>query len=158
MVHSKRNEDVDYLRDHMMAADAEIVSRFETLEMGVDDIAIDLGLEEDAVRMCLTQNSGAYRNTLRVGKGEERKYFDDLIAKRASQAMEILLDSQEDAVKYRAAKFIMDEHSGRNDASVKSLRDVQSLGIGVLQLNAALLKARQQISRVREIGMKEITI
>lgn len=134
------------------AADIEIKTRYEDLEMSVQDIADDMGLDADAVRMSLAQTSCAYRVELKQGKVEEKNFFENAVAKRAAETMEQLLDSPEESVKFRAAKFIMDEYKGRNDAAVKGLRNMQQLGIGVLQLNEALRRSREQLAKSRMNG------
>lgn len=126
----------------MTTADKEIQTRYEELGMAIAEIAMDLGYDEDAVRLSLTQNSASYRNTLRVGDEREVQIFNQLIEGRAARVMEQLLDSDDDQVRYRAAKFVIDERKGRNDAAVKGLKAAQNLGLGVLQLNEALRKAR----------------
>jgi hypothetical protein len=131
------------------AADVEIKTRYEDLEMSVADIAEDMRLDADAVRMSLAQTSATYRVELRQGKVEEKAFFENAVAKRAAETMEQLLDSPEESVKFRAAKFIMDEYKGRNDAAVKGLRSMQNLGIGVLQLNEALRRSREQLAKAR---------
>ena len=132
------------------ASDVEIKTRYEDLSMSVTDIAEDMGLEQDAVRLSLTGNSAAYRNTLRRGAGEERALFNDMILKRAAATMEQLMDSPEESVRFRASKFVIDEIKGRNDAAVRGLAATQNLGIGVQALNEALRAARMSIARVRE--------
>lgn len=126
----------------MNAADKEIVTRFEDLDMSVDDIAVDLGVEPDAVRLSLTQNSARYRNAVKRGERGEDEVFTDMICNRAARVMEQLLDSEEDIVRFRASKFVIDEYKGRNDAAVRGLKAAQQLGVSVLQINEAIRKAR----------------
>lgn len=129
----------------MTAADKEIITRYEDLSMSVEEIAGDLELESDAVRLSLTQHSATYRGMVRSGGAcgsAEPSVFNELIANRAARVMEQLLDSDEDQVRFRAARFVIDEHKGRNDAAVRGLKAAQALGVSVLQINEAVKKAR----------------
>ena len=143
----------------MNAADREILTRYEELGMVVDEIAADLGYDADAVRLSLTQNSAMYRNTLRVGSEKEAQIFSQIIEGRAARVMEQLLDSDDDQVRFRAARFVIDERKGRNDAAVRGLKEAQRLGVGVLALNAALKRARQlRLASAGEIADKQNSI
>lgn len=138
----------------MTAADKEIITRYEDLSMSVDEIAGDLELESDAVRLSLTQHSATYRSMIRHGSAEnggESRVFNDLIATRAAKVMEQLLDSDEDQVRFRAARFVIDEHKGRNDAAIRGLKAAQQLGVSVLQINEAIKKARLMRLRTQEL-------
>ena len=89
----------------------------------------------------------SYKSSLRDAENTERKVFGELVANRAASVMEQLLYAEDEGVRYRAAKFVIDEHRGRNDAAVANMKAMQNVGIGILQLNAAVQKARMM--RVR---------
>jgi len=126
----------------MNASDREIVTRYDDLGLTPEDIAADLSLETDAVRMVLSQYSANYKSSLRESGNTERKVFNELVANRAASVMEQLLYAEDESVRYRAAKFVIDEHRGRNDAAVANMKAMQNVGIGILQLNTAVQKAR----------------
>lgn len=124
--------------------------------MTVADIAMDLEVAEDAVRLSLVQNSAQYRAEVRKDEAGEKDVFNDLIMTRAARVMEQLLDSEDDQVRYRASKFVIDEHRGRNDAAVKGLKAAQQLGVSVMQINEAIQKARRM--RLRERTTQAIPV
>ena len=133
----------------MTAADKEVLARFEDLQMSVEDIALDLNLDQAAVRLSLAQNSSSYRVELRSGKGEEKQLFEEMVMMRAKRVMGELLTSDDSQTQFRAAKFIIDENTGRNNAAVRGLAATRQLGISVNELNDALRRARMQ--RVRSV-------
>jgi predicted nucleic acid-binding protein len=128
----------------MTAFDKEVVARYEDLAMRIEEIAADLTVEPEAVRVSLAQNSAQYRNELRMGESGERQLFEDFAEKQAVRVMQDLLAADDEAVRLRAAKFIIDERKGRNDAAVRGLKAMQNVGISVQQFNEALLRARRQ--------------
>lgn len=133
----------------MTAADKEVLARYEDLQMSVEDIALDLNLDQAAVRLSLAQNSSSYRVELRSGKGEEKQLFEEMVMMRAKRVMGELLTSDDSQTQFRAAKFIIDENTGRNNAAVRGLAATRQLGISVNELNDALRRARMQ--RVRSV-------
>lgn len=124
--------------------------------MSVEDISLDLGLEKEAVRLSLAQHSATYRTELRSSKGEEKQLFEDFMMKKAQRVMGQLLDSEDSQTQFRAAKFIIDENTGRNNAAVRGLAATRQLGISVTELNEALIRARQQRMRARAVDVQEI--
>ena len=128
----------------MNASDKEVLARYEDLQMSAEDIAVDLSLDVNAVRMSLAQYSAVYRTELRSGKGEEKGLFEDFVMTKAKRVMGSLLDSEDSVTQFRAAKFIIDENTGRNNAAVRGLSAARNLGISVVELNDALRRARQQ--------------
>ena len=138
----------------MTAADKEVLARYEDLQMSVRDIALDLNLDQAAVRLSLAQNSSEYRVELRSGRGEEKQLFEEMVMMRAKRVMGELLTSDDSQTQFRAAKFIIDENTGRNNAAVRGLAATRQLGLSVNELNDALRRARQQ--RVRHVQEVDI--
>lgn len=143
----------------MNASDVEVKTRYEDLQMSIAEIAIDLGLAEDAVRMSLAQTSSAYRTEVRSGNGRESDVFDAMMERRAARVIGELLDCDDQAVRFRAAKFVVDERKGRNDAAVRGLRDIQQIGVSVLEINAAIKRAKESrlVKPVVEISSSSVT-
>lgn len=135
----------------MTAGDKQVIARYEDLQMSVEDIALDLGLDQAAVRMSLAQHSAAYRVELRSGRGNEQAMFEDFVMNKAKRVMGELLTSEDSQTQFRAAKFIIDENTGRNNAAVRGLAATRQLGISVNELNEALRRARQQRVRPAQI-------
>jgi len=140
----------------MNASDKEVLARYEDLQMSVEDISQDLGLEKEAVRMSLAQHSAQYRTELRSGKGEEKALFEDFVMSKAKRVMGQLLECEDSGTQFRAAKFIIDENTGRNNAAVRGLAATRQLGISVTELNEALLRARRQRLQSRAVDIQEV--
>ena len=69
----------------MTAFDKEVVARYEDLAMRIEEIAADLTVEPEAVRVSLAQNSAQYRNELRMGESGERQLFEDFAEKQEQE-------------------------------------------------------------------------
>jgi len=100
----------------------QIVSLYETSNISVEDIAENFELDTKAIKMVLLSGSPKYRRALKV----KDETFDDSEVAYAKQVMTQLLDCDVENVKYRAAKYVIDESKGRND-----IKNVQNTNINV---------------------------
>jgi hypothetical protein len=131
----------------MQAATAQIVSMFETLGMGVEDIAEQQGMDPIAVKAALLQGSRAYRESqVSNSKDEECGVFTSREEQLARQAIvDLAAGSDDEHIRLKAAKYIRDDKKGRLDKAA-----VGKLNINVLVFNETLRKARA--AKARALG------
>ena len=136
----------------MQAATAQIVSMFETLGMGVEDIAEQQGMDPIAVKAALLQGSRMYRESqVKSGKqDEECGVFTSREEQLARQAIvDLASGSDDEHIRLKAAKYIRDDKKGRLDKAA-----VGKLNINVLVFNETLRKARA--AKARAIGESSV--
>src|SRR2546430_16252446 len=116
----------------------QIVELYERGDMSIEDIAKEFSLEVEAVKMTLISGSTKYRRALK----EEKELFTKSDLEAASQIMSSLLYAENEAVRYRASRFIINEKCGRND-----VKELQNVNLNVNLINMQLSKAREAIER-----------
>ena len=135
----------------MLPSEASIVQMFEELEMSPNEIALDLDYEEAAVKLILASKSKKYRESCFDPRTKELKEVshstlqgdsflftadDKELAKSA--ILELASNSDNDGVRLKASKTIIDEYLGRNNKA--TLRDLQ---ININVLNETIIKAKR---------------
>ena len=120
----------------MNAVCIQVVELYESSGLSINDIASELNLEVEAVKTCLIQHSSVYNKSL---KSSEETFTDSeyLLAKSAI-ANSVFADDE--AVRLRAAVFIVNEKKGRNDM----IKNLKSAG------NTNILIINQQMSRAKK--------
>lgn len=139
----------------MHALTQQIVTLYEQDEIAPEMIAEMLELDSTAIKTALMQNSPRFRKDVKDGVKE----FTETDYTRAKQVIANLLDSENDSVRLRAAKFVVDENKGRNDARVAAMQALalkEAPKVNVLMINETFLKARAALTK--SLGGGEIDV
>ncbi len=129
----------------MTAANQHIVTCFETLGMSPEQIAEAEQLELVAVKAILYQCSGAYRESIKAGAANLD--FSDVELQEANAVIaQLMRYSEDDGLRYRAAKYLRDDKKGRRDR----LSGLKSLNINITQINAHLGQVAKQMTLARQ--------
>lgn len=140
----------------MTAADEAIVSLFEDQGWSPDAIAVDQDVEVESVKICLSQHSSLYRSLTEKPLDEkttspellalkEQSTFRDGEKKEAAQIVaDLARCSDNDSVRLRAAKLILEHDTKHNGKNIKNLN------IGVIMFNDQLKRAREAKERARQ--------
>jgi len=107
--------------------------------MTTEQIAVEVGLEEIAVKACLSSYSSLYNDQMSSEK-EEEDISDEEFA-QIKMAYKQLMFSEDDRVKEKALRFLWDEKKGRNKQ--KDTLILNAGKINILAFNDRLIKARQ---------------
>jgi hypothetical protein len=120
----------------------------ENTDVTTQMLADNFGYELEAVKMILASGSTRYRKEMR--KDDTVFSEDDYdIAKRTM--VNLMKESEVDAVKYRAATFVINEHLGRN-----KMENAKNLGGNINVINIHVQKAREALARSKGI-VQEVT-
>jgi hypothetical protein len=130
----------------MNAANQQIVTAFEDLGMSPEEIAEDQDLDVVAVKAILAQSSRRFR---KAAAADETLNFSDTELKAANETILQLMQSSEDEnIRFRAAKYIRDDKKGRLDAVSK----MNGMNVNVLMFNDHMKKALEAVERSRQIS------
>lgn len=131
----------------MVAGNLQVVSLYEESGLDPEQIAEALDLEVSAVKFCLTAHSVSYRKMLNSQEKQELPGdFLDEDFSNAANAIKELIFSEDDHIRYRAAKFIYNEKKGRND-----LKEINSVNFNVHLINEQMRKAIEAKARAKEL-------
>lgn len=133
----------------MLASTEQIVNMFENLGLDISQISDALDLEKGAVEFALVSNSSKYRQSLAVketGKTDgvsisRTNLFNNDEVNEAARVFIAQLMSEDEHIRQKAAKFIINESKGRHD-TVKNLKQVNT------QFNVTIVN--DQLKRARE--------
>lgn len=129
----------------MTAANLSIVQSFESLGMTPEEIAEAEDLDLSAVKGILMQNSAKYRKAC---KKDVDFCFSDDEAMAAKQAIvEIMRYTDDDNLKLRAAKYLLDDKKGRLDV----VKQQTGLNVNILQFNEHMQQALAAVQRSKEL-------
>lgn len=127
----------------MNASNQQVLTCYRELKMTPEEIAIDYGYEVESIKYIIAQDAkGA------VEKAESSKLFSSSDLDAAKSTMVELLTSEVDSCRFKAAEFIINEQSGRNDAVKDRIAVFGNTNFNILMVNEALLKARQRMSEM----------
>lgn len=145
----------------MAPANQQILVAYDECDLTPEEIAREYGYEVEAVKMILLNGSRKFSDKALTEANERDaaesgtdnavpiRYGGDTFTqsdyKMACATMVNLLDSEIDAVKYRAAEFVIDECKGRRD--LKALKDAGGFNITVV--NETMARARAAIQRAK---------
>jgi len=138
----------------MTAGNLQIVHLFENLQLSPEEIASNLELELGAVLLSLSAESSKYRREMAVeqkSKGEIVKEEDVQlfntadVSDAAAVIANLMRDSEDEHVRMRAAKFVVNEGKGRNDTKA-----VKNLNVSVNYINEQMQRARAAKDRAKE--------
>lgn len=133
----------------MTAANQQIITAFEDLQLTPEEIAREQELEITAVKAVLMQFSSVYRKMCKVESDSEAEFnFKDHELAVANQSIaELAAYAENEAVRLKAAIYLRDDRKGRLDA-VKTL---SGLNINVLTINEQMKKAMAAIQRSKGV-------
>lgn len=125
--------------------------------MSPEEIAAEFNYELEAVKMILLSGSSKFSdkalteaNERDAAEAKGNAYAGDTFTpadyNAACRTMTGLLDSEIDAVRYRAAEFVIDECKGRRD--LKALKDAGGFNITIV--NETMARARAAIARSKQ--------
>jgi len=137
-----------------LAAKQQIVFAYEELSLSPEEIASqfeDYGLSVEDVQALLADFSAKYRETLSLRSEAQTR------GEGTKEDLEILLAeyrhlsraSDNDLVKERALKFLIQEHKGRNDLPTKNLA-LKERALGITEVNTSQ-RAQEFINVMRGI-------
>lgn len=135
----------------MTGQETAIVTLFEEAGLEPAEIAEQLSLETESVKFCLSVHSKLFRsqafkpngNNQNKGSSLDTSVFSEEEFKNAAQTLSSLVYSDDDHVRFRASKFVLDESKGRH--ATKS-------NIGKVNINIAVFN--DQLKRAREAKEK----
>jgi hypothetical protein len=131
----------------MLPSSSRTVEMYETLGMTPEEIAADASVDVLAVKAILTRHSPMYKQLL--PKDEKKALFSGDLLLAAAETMESLLEEDDPTVKFRAAKFIIDEVKGRNDAMLKHMLGNNAPQININVINMQLARSRAAIAAAK---------
>ena len=120
----------------------QIVRLYEDSGLGITDLAEVFHMEPETVKLALVQGSAKFREEIK----QDPSLFNDGDLQSATMTMTQLLVAEEPNVRFRAAKFIINEKLGRHN-----LKNVQQLNINVNLFNSQMKKAKEAINRSKGI-------
>lgn len=138
----------------------EIVKMYEDLDMTLDQITEETGYEKECIVRVLIGHSAQFRATFGKGpKGTapENKIEDLISPDEDAEFIDVMKSlargSDNDVVRLRAAQYLHDEYKGRNNKV-----DSKGTTMNIVMLNEGILKAREQIAKVRAKGQSMIDV
>ena len=149
----------------MAPANQQIVTAYEECGMSPEEIAVDMGFEVEAVKMILLSHSQAFSDKAltkaneamhaeTVEAADSQPLFGDNEMRIAKATIkELCVSSEIDAVRFKAAEFIINEAKGRND--LKALKDTK---FNVVMISETMSRARQAIERAKNRGRMQEAI
>lgn len=127
----------------------QIVSLYEGAELTVEELANEFcDGNVTLVKMALIAGSSKYRSLARKSKDET---FTDADFEEAKFIMKSCLFAENEAVKYRAAKYIIDDKRGRHDLTV-----VKDANVNVTLVNLQLQRAMKAVEKGRTIEVEAV--
>jgi hypothetical protein len=120
----------------------QIVTLYENSGLSLEELSQVFSMEAETIKLALVQGSAKYREELK----KDPALFNDGDLQSAVMTMTQLLTAEEAGVKFRAAKFIINEKMGRHN-----IKNVQQLNINVNLFNNQLKKAKEAINKSKGI-------
>lgn len=120
----------------------QIVSLYEGSGLSLKELSEVFSMEEETIKLALVQGSSKYREELK----KDPTLFNDGDLQSAVMTMTQLLTAEEEGVKFRAAKFIINEKMGRHN-----IKNVQQLNINVNLFNDKMKKAKLAADRAKGV-------
>jgi len=144
----------------------QAIALFEGFNLGPEVIAEQLNLDEVTVKTILLQYSKVYRKQNRTPaddeeteeqKKEKNIKFSSSELEYAHRAMVDLIDSEDEHIKFKASRFVIDEKRGRHDVDARRASELalQGATVNVLVIDNTMRKAREALKLAREGASKE---
>lgn len=132
----------------MTAANQQIVTAFEELQMTPEEIAAEQDLELAAVKAILMQCSSQYRRA--CAKDEDLSFSDAEEKVARDTILSLAQFSDDENIRLRAAMYIRNDKKGRLDV----VKQMAGLNINVISMNEQMKKAIAAVQRSKEIDVK----
>jgi hypothetical protein len=117
-----------------------IITSYEVCKLSPEEIAEQEGLELESVKAVLLQSSTLYKEHLQNCKGQDKEDISDNEYEVLLDAYKSLaLNTEQENVKEKALRFLINEKKGRNSASDL----VKNVKVSVLHFNQQLKQARK---------------
>lgn len=130
----------------------EIVSLYETHGMGEVEIAEELGVSVNAVKAVLLQYSKVHK---RAHKKLENEYISEDMLRRLYEDHFILAtESDNDAVRLKAAQYLINDRRGRLDVEVKAKEEKPANNTNIF--NILIQRAAEQKAKVLDASKVEV--
>lgn len=123
--------------------DEQIVRLYEDEGVDIETLSKTFNIDEESIRLSLLNKSIKFRKN-------KDETFDDEIYNNAKLVMSQLLFAENESVKYRTSKFIINEKLGRNENKHIG-KDFKNITINVLQINEQLKKAKDAKKRAKQL-------
>lgn len=104
-------------------------------------------MDKDAILLILASESSKFRSQAK----KDCTLFSKDTKDSAAMVMEELLSAEQESVRYRAAKFIINECAGRNDVNVQSFK---GLNVNIMNINLRLQKAKEAKNKAKFIDVE----
>jgi hypothetical protein len=134
------------------ATNERITLKYDDLDMSPQEIADDEQLDVECVKVCLNIHSQKYRNATAIKQpNEQEEEITDTEYKLILQGYKSLaLTSENEHIREKASKYLIEEKKGRNEARIKALMPTANNGgvVNVLMLQQAfgqIKKIRRQL-------------
>jgi hypothetical protein len=127
----------------------------ENPDVTVEMLSDNFGYELEAVKLALAGSSTRYRKELR----KDDTIFTDEEFDMAKRGMvELAKRAEVEAVKFRALKFVIDEHMGRNktESAKGAINNINIVNVHVQKARQALAKSKAQKPIVDVESMKQL--
>jgi hypothetical protein len=137
----------------MTAQIAYIVKEYDELNLSIEDIVEEHSeLEVESVKAVLATYSAKYRQAVKdeegIPNGADKLGFSDEEAEAAKMAIAGLLQTtDDDYLRFRVAKRIIDEKKGRLDVD----KDLKGLQLNVIEFNGMLRRLKEGMNRTKEM-------
>lgn len=131
----------------MIASSEQIVTLYEDLGVKPPEIAEALECELGAVELVLAQSSAKYRASKAIAQtgsnsnkaiGQTRLFDDEQAAEAARVLLQQMQYSEDEHIRQKAARFVIDEVKGRND-----VKNIRHLTLNVNSINDQMRRARE---------------
>lgn len=151
------------LNKNMLASTAQIVDMFENLDLSPDQISASLDIEKGAVELVLVGNSSKYRSQLAAIQNNgvvntttlaNTNLFNNDEVQEAARVFISQMMSDDEHIRQRAAKFIINEAKGRNDT--KNVKNITQVNVNIV--NEQMLRARQAKEDARNKKIEVINV
>ena len=138
----------------MTSLEQEIVTMYEEMSFGIEDISKEIGIDCTSVKAALACYSERYaelnKSALAVitSPGPLDKPTSEFLTKADSKEMlqivkSIAIHGEEDGCRLKAAIYIHEEACGRNKDRVDNKKNVPANVFNIIDFNERLLKARK---------------
>jgi hypothetical protein len=129
----------------MTAANQQIITAFEELDMTPEEIAAEQDLELTSVKAILMQFSGLYREQCKVK--DDLNFTDEEEVAARQVITNIARYSEDERLRLRAAIYIRDDKKGRLDV----VKQMNGLNINVIHFNDQMKRAIAAKERAKQI-------
>lgn len=128
----------------------QIVKLYEDSNLAIEELASVFSIEPEAVKLALVNGSTKYRAELK----KDPSLFTEADLDSAVMTMNQLLTAEQEGVRYRAAKFIINEKKGRHD--IKNVKNL-NLNVNIFNDQMRMEKMKRAMAIVEPVTTETIT-